>query len=526
MPVIENPAPLFESAGDTGVRTQVCVVGSGFAGATVAVALAGAGVDVVVLESGSRAPDHRVDAMLDRIDVSGGVELNFGFSRQLGGASNLWAGRVAPFEAIDFERRDWIPDSGWPISIADLDPYYVRAGRLLGLPGHDRFHDAAVAPPGFANGQGLEVKSFQWAREPFDAGRYLRAAAGDHEHLRVCLNAAVVRLEETGDTRAVETAVVALPGGGEGKLRAEAFVVAAGGIQTPRLLLNSTGVRRDGIGGDRGNVGRYFSTHPKANMATLVLERSISTRHPLFTDLPVGGGVIRHGLGFGGDIQRRRRLLNHYVQVLPFLEGRANKLFEAVKGSDAFNSPLIDRAPLISGYLAGLGKVVFDRIGRLGGLQRRARKFILRAFLDQYPDAENRVTLSPRKDARGMPLASVRWRFSERDRSSVLDFFDHLEREMTWEGKTRLDYGRLRSVEEWPLVAIHSHFMGTTRMGDDPRTSVTDADCRVHGSDNLFVAGSSLFPTYGYANPVYTIVALALRLADRLAARAGRGART
>ncbi|HEU4364594.1 MAG TPA: GMC oxidoreductase, partial [Candidatus Krumholzibacteria bacterium] len=151
----------------------------------------------------------------------------------------------------------------------------------------------------------------------------------------------------------------------------------------------------------------------------------------------------------------------------------------------------------------------------------RARKFVLRAFLDQYPDPENRVTLSEKKDEHGMQLADVRWTFSEQDRASVIRFFERLEREMMSRGTERMDFSRLRAAEDWPLIGIHSHFMGTTRMGDDPRTSVTDGDCRVHGSDNVFVAGPSLFPAYGYANPVYTIAALSLRLADHLKARVG-----
>ena len=111
MALIDKPSDLLDVASDSTLRTTVCVIGSGFSGAIVAVELATAGIDVLLLESGSNDPDHRIDAMLDRVEVSGRTELRFGFARQLGGASNLWAGRVAPFEAIDFERRDWIAHS-------------------------------------------------------------------------------------------------------------------------------------------------------------------------------------------------------------------------------------------------------------------------------------------------------------------------------------------------------------------------------------------------------------------------------
>lgn len=515
MPVIASPADLFDPSCDTPVRTTVCVIGSGFAGAIVAVELARAGIDVVLLESGSKEPDHRIDAMIDRVDVTGRTALNFGFARQLGGASNLWAGRVAPFEPIDFERRDWIPRSGWPIAASDLDAYYARAAKILNLPGpmsvrahHER--------PDFVSSQRIELKSFEWAATPFNAGHYIEAALRTTEKLRVLLNAPVVQLEERENAHSVAAATIALPGGRTASVQAQYFVIAAGGIQTPRLLLNSTRVRSEGIGNDHAVVGRYLSTHPKANMATIVLSKAVSTRHPLFTDRPVPGGVIRYGVGFSAASQREFRLLNHYVQVLPFAEYRANRLFEAFRGSGAFNSPLIDRSPLISGFVPGMGKIAFEMMGRLGGVQRHARKFVLRAFLDQYPDPGNRVTLSEKRDESGMPLANLSWTFSAQDRASVLDFFERLEREVQSTGMGRVDYSLLCALEDWPLIGIHSHFMGTTRMGDDPATSVTNGDCRVHGSDNVFVAGPSLFPSYGYANPVYTIAALSLRLADHL----------
>ncbi|HEX6791787.1 MAG TPA: GMC oxidoreductase [Candidatus Krumholzibacteria bacterium] len=386
---------------------------------------------------------------------------------------------------------------------------------MLGIPDHAAFAGHGHAAPAFAASGELELKSFQWARRPFNAARYLDAAAREHRTLRVLTDAPVVELRERENARSVEAAIVVRPDGTPLRVEADFFVIAAGGIETPRLLLNSTAVRPGGIGNDRDTVGRYLSTHPKANMATLVLSRALSTRHPLFTDHAMPGGVMRCGLGFTAQAQRAHRLLNHYVQVLPFAEYRANRLFESVRGSERFNSPLIDRSPLIAGYLTGAGKIAFEMIGRAGRLQPRTGKFVLRAFLDQHPDPRHRIALSEKRDARGMRLANVAWRFSPGDRASVVRFFERLAATTT--GAARLDFGRLVELEDWPLIGMHSHFMGTTRMGSDPAVSVTDAHGRVHGSENLFIAGPSLFTTPGYANPVYTVVALSLRLADHLA---------
>lgn len=516
MPTVENAAELLAGRGDTPLRTGVCVIGSGPAGAIVAVELAAAGIDVIVLESGSRHPDHRTGELVNRVDAAGTTDIRYGFSRQLGGATNLWSGRLAPLDPIDFRPRPWVPESGWPLTAAELEPYYVRGAAVLGIPGHDLFRRHHASPGDVFASSTVAIKVFQWARAPFHAGEYLTAAANRMRNLTVVLNAPVTELVETPDARAIDAAAVHTPAAGSVRIRARAFVVAAGGMETPRLLLNSRGVRPHGVGNDTRVVGRYLSTHPKANMASLILNRRISTRDPLFSDRSADGGVIRHGIGLSERAQEEHRLLNHYVQLLPLFEHEANRLFEKIKGSRTVKSPLIDRAPLIAGVLPGIGLVAFDAIGRLGGVQRRARKFVLRAFLDQYPDPDNRVALSGARDANGVPRVDVTWRFSERDRASVLAFFAALDADVRARGLGRVDYGRLRAEAEWPITGLHSHFMGTTRMGTDARTSVTNPDGRVHGSDNLFVAGPSLFPTYGFANPVYTIGALSLRLADHL----------
>jgi len=513
MPLYDNPIALVNGSGELSPPCSVCVVGSGPAGAIVAGELAKAGIDVLVLESGSREPDHRVDATLDRVEVFGTTDLRFGLSRQLGGATNLWSGRLAPFQPIDFEKRDWVPDSGWPIGLNELEPYYRRAADVLGIPGHSHF--ASTDRP-FIASDTIDVKTFQWASRPFNAGDYLRSAAAKSDTLRVVLNAPLVRFIERDGGGSVEAGEIALQNGRRARVRAQRYVLAAGGIETPRLLLNSNSARQAGIGNDRDVVGRYLSTHPKANVASLILDKAVSTNHPLFTDRSLDGGLMRFGVGLCDAVQRRSGLLNHYVQLLPFLEYQANSLFERIKGSKALDAPLIDRTPLIRGIVPGIGLLAFEAIGRLGRFQRKARKFILRAFLDQYPNPENRVLLSRSLDAHGMPKADVKWTWTEQDRESVLGFFRLMDGDIAARRIGRIDYSGLEKTSEWPLIGIHSHFMGTTRMGDDPRASVTNKDCRVHGSDNLYVAGPSLFPAYGYANPVYTIGALSLRLADHL----------
>lgn len=499
------------------MQCDVCVVGAGPAGAIVALELAADGNNVLLLEAGADTQSTDTLAAIGNINVSGNANLQFGRAFQIGGSSNLWAGRVAPFEEIDFEPRPWMAQTAWPFRRTALDEGYAKAFSLLGMNGLPNI----AIPPKIKAFQsmlddGLEVKSFAWSRPPFNIGHLVRERMNKSGGPRVLTNTVVTALRETDNATSIDSVDARTANGGSLNVKARLFVLASGGLEVPRLMLASTGVRVHGVGNDHDLVGRYFSTHPKADMAALVLKKSVAINNPVFSDQKVGSVMARAGIGLTPQQQRTHELPNHYVQLSPLFEFRAGTVFDKVKSSRVVTSPLIEQNKLLRSLVPALGLFAYEAIGRLAGLQLRARTFVLRGFLDQIPNSENRVMLSNELDGNGVPSIDIAWKLSEGDRSSVLRFFELLDSSFRKQNLGHIEFGGLRTSGDWPITAIHSHFMGATRMGNDPKTGVVDADCKVFGSSNLYVAGPSVFPTYGYSNPFLTIAALSYRLADHL----------
>jgi len=545
---------LAEDAERTGLPSyDVCIIGSGPAGGVVAAELAGSGLSVCVLESGRRAVSAYGDEL--KRTLSEGIHVkDYSRERVLGGASTTWAGLSSHFDAIDLAPRPWLADpSGWPLERAELSALYEEAAERYRFPRAELFGEAGF---GELRGRGgwapawseLDEKVFLACDEPQDFGRELRDVYAE-QGVDLWLDATVVELEVAAGPPRVAAADVRTQDGRALRLEARAFVVATGGIETARLLLNSRGHDPAGLGNEHDQVGRWFMNHPKNYHGLLHLEEPVEDV-PYFFGCLFKGYAGYAGLRLPEGVQAERGLLNTYVRLEPLFPWSDSQGVEALvlfakksafvlrsfkrsRSGDVVtlrdyaetgdDSELQNARKSFGTWLGLVGTILADlpKVSRylwyrlVARAQPRIRRVRVRNFMEMEPHPENRVTLADETDRFGKPLPFARHRPTERDRRTLCELHAALAREVD-----RLALGRFESSlenrEPWPIDQDASHHMGTARMGTDPARSVVDPDLKVHALENLWISGAAVFPTSGCANPTFTIVALAIRLARHL----------
>jgi choline dehydrogenase-like flavoprotein len=514
-------------------ETDICIVGAGAAGLALARKLRQLGLDVCLLESGGLDYEAATQELYRGANVGMPYyELDKSRLRFFGGTVAIWGGRCALLDPIDFEQRQWVPHSGWPIGRADLDPYYREAHRIFALERfnyeQDVWKELGLDDPGLDPSK-LDVKlwRFDELSERFTADR--AKDLFDDPGIRVLLHANVVALKAMPNAAAIDHVEVQPIGGPVRAVRAKRFVLAAGAIENSRLLLVSSDVEPHGIGNRHDQVGRCFMEHPAGRIAKVETDRAFDI-WAMFQKRFMSGGVpLAPALRLADEAQRARKALNSIVtfklQRDPS-KGVAigNKIYQNVLHSVSPNrrGRLLDH--LYRGVRAWIHREVRSSVERW-----RAKRGLTGLYAimrgEQAPNPDSRVLLSEARDALGNRRADLDWQMTAIDKHTALVMAETIDaefRRLGWGSAVPSDW-LSEPGPQWPIdptVGNHPlanyHQLGGTRMGSDPAHSVVDADCRVHGYANLYVAGGSVFTTSGWANPTLTIVALALRLADRL----------
>ena len=524
---------LRDASVPTDLETDVCIAGAGAAGVALARSLVRRGHNVCVLEAGGMDYDQATqDLCAGRIVGMEYYELDHSRLRFFGGTTNIWGGRSVPFNRMDFEKRDWVPHSGWPISLDYLKSYYRIAHDALELGEYDYTHGMwdklHLAPIDFDPDEiSHQFWRFDTKEERFNSTQVddLVTAA----NARIVLHANIVQVQADENARSIRQINASTMEGKQLKVRAKHFVLACGAIENARLLLISSDVEAGGVGNSNDQVGRYFMEHPHGRIAHIKTDDPARYWAQYRKRYPKSGPPVAPALVASQTLQREKKILNSAatfkIQRSPELGlGMSKKVYLNLKHKLS--------ASKSNRRVWHVYRRVQDRLQRRltmpllrAASKARGMELYLMARAEQAPNPASRVLLSDESDALGCRRADLDWQLSELDKRSVLELARAVGREFS-----RLELGHLQTspwledgTATWPVdptVGNHPiggyHHMGTTRMSATPGTGVVDSNCTVHGYNNLHIAGSSVFTTGGWANPTLTLLALTHRLSDHI----------
>ncbi len=530
---------------------DLCIVGSGAAGIALALELLDSGLDVLLLEAGGMRARPEVQALYE-----GTVEDERLHSapdryrqRRFGGTTTIWGGRCMPFDPIDFERRSHVPFSGWPLSIETLLPYYPKANTLCEA-GEFAYtaelaFERALRPmiDGFESTH-FTTNTLERFSLPTDFGARYAHKLRARPNLRLLLNASVVALHAAPSGTTIDALSIKTLAGKSFRVKAKRFVIATGGLEVARLLLASRDVAREGIGNQYDVVGRYYMCHIAGSIGVIEFlgpNDAISNDYDISDD----GVYCRRRIALNARTQREEGLGNfvarlhhpritdpaHRTGVLSLLN--LARMFIPYEYGKRLHG---EENTTVASWMLHVRNVLLDPFATISFLWRwmtkrtfaerkfptvmihpRASRYSLDFHAEQLPNRDSRVTLGTANDDLGMPKLHIDWRYTLADVATIQRTLKLLQDDLTRSSVGRFDYDPATVEAEMTRYGAYGgHHIGTARMGDDPRTSVVNADCRVHGIDNLFIASSAVFPTSSQANPTLTIVAFALRLADHL----------
>ncbi|GAA0505210.1 MAG: GMC oxidoreductase [Pigmentiphaga sp.] len=532
------------------LAADICIVGAGAAGISMALELSDCGLDIVLLESGTKEPDPRTQAL-----YQGTVEDPALHSppdryrqRQLGGSTAIWGGRCMPFDAIDFQARPYMAHSGWPIGLPDLAAFYPKANAWCEAGEFAYTIETAFDDTRRPMLEGFDERHFttdtlERFSCPTDFGtRYLSRLRVSPD-VRVVLGGSVTGLTMSDDGAEVRQVEVRTLAGKTCTVVASSVVLAVGGLEVVRLLLSTPGKSGRGVGNAHDVVGRFYMCHLAGTIGQLMLAPSRRGWHGY--DVADDGTYCRRRLALRPEVQRSAGIGNfiarlhhpritdpaHRTAILSLLFlARAFVPYEYAKrlhGDDKIPASHWLRHML--NVLAGLPSVIAFLWHWLRDRTLAARKFpsiiihprtqrySIDFHAEQEPNPDSRVTLGTGVDELGMRRLHVDWRYTRQDVVTVQKALALLAQDVQESGVGVFDYDpQAVEAEMTRYGAYGGHHLGTARMGDDPLTSVVDRNCRVHEVRNLFIASAAVFPTSSQANPTLTVVALALRLVSHL----------
>jgi choline dehydrogenase-like flavoprotein len=495
------------------IKTTVCIVGSGMGGSVSALEIMkDKQINLLVVESGSTQTNGKsVSHHSTGCDFKAKTR-----EIRIGGTSNLWGGICSPLDRIDFEKRDWIPHSGWPIEYNDIEPHYKKVAHYFnifdfGLYDKVRNNDYDCYARDIKNmpinTDLVAFKMFQQYDPPTRFLAKIKTATQQNDHQSLLYNATALELHSSAKNKKTDYLVCRTPSGKKIKVYADIFIIAAGALETPRLLLNS-----NSLDNSAKMVGKNLLDHPMANFIQVALKKPIEAH--IFNRIRYKS---KHGVKLGirpsRQVQKEKKLPNHNFYLIPsFKKGIADES-EKVKRSliDIKNKDFTAKDLIRA---AGHPNIVYQALSYQLGLNPKYKMIDLLFITEQVPNFNSKVSLSNKKDAFGYPKAEVSWQLSAYDYESMDNYFSLLKEIFP---RDNFDFTHSEEDLNWKeRFTSASHHLGTARMSTTARDGVVDINQKVFGSENIYICDASIFPTAGNANCSLSIAAFSHRLAEHI----------
>lgn len=516
----------FSQTDKSQFEADICIIGAGAAGFACAVSLLNSGLKVLVLEGGLKAVDPRA-ADLHQGDVVHHPHLGIHEAREriVGGTTTKWGGQACPFMQEDFEQRDYMNLSGWPISFKDLEPYYNQAEAILGTDPTVPFdfkpwRDCDIKEPDFCS-ETIDLFVTKWCKIPNFAQQHGSKIerSGTVTLLR---NANVTELVPTPARDEVKALRIRSLDGKDGLVNAS-FVIAAGGaMETVRLFLNSKQFGENGPGNSHDLVGRYFQDHCAAVVGRIT-PASRKEFHSLFDPFYKNGYKYFPRIKLNPSYARKAKILHASAQVA-FCEEGGGLLEPAKRLVGTLKKKQMPTFELIKSFakpteFASIARAAWRWKVNNRGSSSTSGPVWLEIHSEQEPVYESVVKLSEKKDALGVPRICLHWEISKLTLTTIKQMANLVEQEFRncGIGKVLLEPW-VNGTSEKPLrwVTDTFHQAGGLRMATNEKEGVVDSLCKVFGICNLYVASSAVFPTSSFSNPTMTTIALAIRVCDSI----------
>jgi choline dehydrogenase-like flavoprotein len=491
-----------------------CIIGSGIGGSTLALKLVEQGKNVLIIEAGKKYGNSK-NVTYENTGREFGLRATT--SIQLGGTSNIWHGVLSLLDPIDFEKREWIQHSGWPITYQELLPFYKESSKIYSVKEYNYF-----SPESLNSVLKSELNKIDFDREifynklfqqPLPTVRFKRKLVKlckGNKNIQVLINSTALEIITCDNGKRVKAIKVADSTGTLKKIAANNFILAAGALETPRLLLNSNKNSNNGIGNN--NIGRYLMDHPMGNL--LQIQFITPQKARLYSDTKYDPkSKIKTGLLLKESLQKKKNAPNHCFYLKPsFIHGiddKSEKIKLAMLTFLSGKLNLKDIYNVVTNF-----NVVMQILAYKFTLNLNYKYADLFFITEQIPNPNSCVTLSNKKDKFGYPIANINWQVTEDEINSVHEWYSLIKEAFP---SSKYNFTHSYNNIDWNnIYTSAAHHVGTARMASNSQNGVVDKNLRVFDVENLYICDGSVFPTSGNVNSGFTISALACKLADHL----------